>query len=76
MNYLDDPRIIASKVNEYNILNNEKSFALELVLTTDTVDVSPVIDLQNPNIIAISNLVDNKVENFETFTRLYPCVEH
>ena len=69
LNYLDDPRIIASKVNEYNILNNEKSFALELVLTTDTVDVSPVIDLQNPNIIAISNLVDNKVENFETDSR-------
>ncbi len=69
LNYLDDPRIIASNINEYNILGNQKSFALELTLTTDNVDVSPVIDLQNPNIIAISNLVDDKVDNFETDSR-------
>ena len=66
LNYLDDPRIIASKVNEYNLLGNQKSFALELTLSTDNEDVSPVIDLENPNIIAISNLVDDKVEDFET----------
>jgi len=66
LNYLDDPRIIASKVNEYNLLGNEKSFALELTLSTNNEDVSPVIDLENPNIVAISNLVDDKVEDFET----------
>ena len=66
LNYLDDPRIVASKANEYNLLSNEKSFALELTLSTDSEDVSPVIDLENPNIIAISNLVDDKVDDFET----------
>ena len=66
LNYLDDPRMIASKVNEYELLGNQKSFALELTLTTDNEDVSPVIDLENPNIIAISNLVDDRVDDFET----------
>jgi len=66
LNYLDDPRMVASKANEYNLLGNEKSFALELTLSTDSEDVSPVIDLENPNIIAISNLVDDKVDDFET----------
>ena len=47
-------------------LTNEKSFSLELTLSTDNEDVSPVIDLENPNIIALSNLVDDKVEDFET----------
>ena len=66
INYFDDPRMIASKSNEYNLLSNQKSFALELTLSTSNPDVSPMIDLENPNIIAISNLVDNKVTDFET----------
>jgi hypothetical protein len=66
LNYLDDPRMIASKSNEYNLLSNEKSFALELTLSTDNEDVSPVVDLENPNVILISNLVDDKVDDFET----------
>jgi hypothetical protein len=66
LNYLDDPRMVASKANEYNLLSNEKSFALELTLSTDNEDVSPVVDLENPNVILISNLVDDKVDDFET----------
>ena len=66
LNYLDDPRMVASKANEYNLLANQKSFTLELTLSTDNEDVSPVVDLENPNIIAISNLVDDKVDDFET----------
>jgi len=69
LNYLDNPRIIASKTNEYEILSNQKSFALELTLVTDDSDVSPVINLENPNIIAVSNLVDDKVSNFVTDSR-------
>ena len=66
LNYLDSPRIIASKTNEYNLLGNQKSFALELTLNTINSDVSPMIDLENPNAILISNLVDDKVDDFET----------
>ena len=63
LNILDDPRIVASKVNELNLLNNENSFALEVVLSSSQPDVSPMIDLNTPNIILISNLVDDQVEN-------------
>ena len=69
VNFLDSPRIIASKTNEDNLLGNEKSFALELTLSTDNPDVSPVVDLENPNVILISNLVDDKVEDFESDNR-------
>ena len=69
LNYLDTPRIIASKVNEVALLGSQKSFALELSLTTTKEDVSPQIDLDNLNIIAISNLVDSKVSNYETDNR-------
>ncbi len=69
LNYFDDPRMIASTPNEYNLLSNQKSFALELTLSTSNPDVSPIIDLENPNIIAVSNLVDDKVDNFETDSR-------
>jgi len=69
VNFLDSPRIIASKTNEDNLLGNEKSFALELTLSTDNPDVSPVVDLENPNVILISNLVDNKVDDFESDNR-------
>ena len=55
LNRLDSPRIVASKVNEAGILSNEKSFALELLLSTNIEDVSPLIDLDTTNIIAISN---------------------
>ena len=66
LNYLNSPRMIASKTNEYNILSNNKSFALELTLLTNNPDVSPVVDLENPNAILISNLVDDKVDDFES----------
>ena len=69
LNYLDSPRIVASKINEFDLLGNQKSFGLELTLSTTKEDVSPVVDLDTLNIITISNLVDNKVTNFETDNR-------
>ena len=69
LNYLDSPRIIASKVNEENLLNNRKSFGLELTLSTSQPDVSPVVHLDKLNVVAMSNLVDDKVANFETDSR-------
>ena len=69
LNYLDDPRIVASKVNEYGILNSEKSFGLELTLSTRSEHVSPVVDLERANIVVISNLIDNKVTDFTTDSR-------
>ncbi len=69
LNYLNSPRIIASKINEFDLLGNEKSFGLELTLSTTQEDISPVVDLDTLNVVAISNLVDDKVSNFETDNR-------
>jgi len=69
LNFLDSPRMVASKINEEELLSNERSFALELTLSTNNPDVSPVVDLENPNAILISNLVDDNVDNFETDSR-------
>ena len=69
LNYLDSPRIIASEINEFDLLGNEKSFGLELTLSTTKEDVSPVVDLDTLNVVGISNLVDDKVSNFETDNR-------
>ena len=69
MNYLDDPRIVASKVNEYGILGGAKSFGLELTLSTRNEHVSPVVDLDTANIVLISNLINNKVTDYTTDSR-------
>jgi hypothetical protein len=69
LNYLNSPRIVASKVNEYDLLSNTKSFGLEMTLSTTKKDVSPFIDLNTANVILISNLVDDKVDDFKTDSR-------
>ena len=69
INYFDTPRIVASGVNEYYLLDNNKSLFLELTLSTNNKDVSPMINLDTANAILLSNLVDDKVDDFETDSR-------
>ena len=69
INYFDTPRMVASLRNEYKLLDNNKSLSLELTLSTDNSDVSPVVNLENANAILLSNLVDDKVDDFETDSR-------
>ena len=64
-NELDTPRIIASEVNEFNLLGNTRSFGLELTLKTNNEDISPFIDLTRLNVILHSNLVDRPITDFE-----------
>ena len=70
LNRLDSPRIVASKVNESGLLGGEKSFALEFLMQTSNPDVSPLLDLETTNIIAVSNLVNSKVSDYETDARV------
>ena len=63
-NELDTPRIIASEVNEFNLLGNERSFGLELTLNSNNENISPFIDLTRLNVILHSNLVDKPVTDF------------
>ena len=69
LNVLDSPRIVASKTNEYELMSEKKSFALELTLSTTNADVSPMIDLDTCNVIGISNLVNKPVSDYVTDSR-------
>ena len=69
LNVLDSQRIVASKTNEYNLLGNDKSFALELTMSTLNENVSPIVDLETANIILTSNLVNEKVNDYVTDRR-------
>ena len=68
-NYFDTPRMVASGTNEAQILDKNKSLTLELTLSTNNKDVSPMINLDTANAVLLSNLVDDKVDNFETDSR-------
>jgi len=64
---LDTPRIISSKVNEQDKLTTlpgSKSFTMELVLTTDDINVSPVIDVDRISVITTTNRLDQPITNF------------
>ena len=63
----DSPRIIASKLNEQDKLSTlpgSKSFTMELVLSTEDVNVSPVIDVDRLSLIATTNRLDQPITNY------------
>jgi len=66
-NYLSSPRLISSKVNESSKLSNlpaNKSFTLNVNLTTSNAYVSPVIDLDRVGMIFTSNRVNNAISDY------------
>jgi len=67
INSLSSPRIICAQVNELEHLSNlpgNKSFTMEMTLSTQNRNVSPVIDLDRINIITTSNRINNVVTDF------------
>ena len=72
-NYLDSPRIIASKINEDTFLTNvegSKSMNMTLFLNTTNTSVSPVIDGQRTNVILTSNRVNSIITDYSTDSRV------
>ena len=72
-NYLDSPRIIASKLNEDTFLSDIKgSKSLQMTLSLETLDshVSPVVDGERMNVILTSNRVNSIIENYATDDRV------
>lgn len=72
-NFFENPRLIASKINENSFLNalpGKKSFTLELKLSTSDNKVSPMIDLDRVNIITTMNRIDRPVSNYITDERV------
>jgi hypothetical protein len=73
INYLDSPRLIASKVNEDQYLTNFKgSKSLNMKLSLGTIDtrVSPVVDSQRVSAILTSNRINDEIENYATDRRV------
>jgi len=73
-NYLDSPRMIASKVNEDAKLTNftagAKSLNMKLLMTTVDSRVSPVIDAERVSVILTSNRVNQVITNYATDGRV------
>lgn len=77
-NYFDTPRMIASKTNADNLLTDlpgNRSFELELSLSSFDTRLSPVIDLDRMGAIFVSNRVNNIVTNFVTDRRVATLTE-
>ena len=74
-NYLDSPRVIASRVNETNNVSitnlpGDRSFNMTLNLETTDPRVSPTIDTDSISACLTSNRVGKLVSNFETDNRV------
>ncbi len=72
-NYFENPRIIASRVNEVANLQSflgYKSFVMEMTLSTSDTKVSPVIDLDRVNVITTMNRIDKPISNYISDSRV------
>ena len=58
-NYLNKPYMIMSKVNEDAKISGAKSLKMELTLTTQNGNISPVIDTQRCSVITATNRISN-----------------
>ena len=72
-NFLETPRMVASKVNEDAKLADRpgaKSMNMRLFLNTTDSRVSPVIDAQRVSAILTSNRANSEITNFATDSRV------
>ena len=75
VNYLNSPRIIASRVNETNnssitVLPGDRSFNMKLNFTSNDSRLSPTVDTERISAILTSNRVDKLISDFTTDNRV------
>ena len=58
----ETPRMICSQINETNELSGQKSFFLDVNMTTTKSNLSPIIDLDRKSVVAFANRL-NKIES-------------
>ena len=69
-NYFESQRMVASNVNETEVLSastslpGNKSFTLNLDLLTYDRRISPMVDLNHSSVVFVSNRVDGPITNF------------
>jgi hypothetical protein len=67
--YFDNPRLVASDINQTNEISGSKSFVVNLTISSSNAKLSPVIDLKRINAFAISNRLNNPtISSTNTFT--------
>ena len=73
VNYFTTPRVVASKINEQNQLTTlpgSKSFTMELLMSTQDQNVSPVIDVDRLAVITTTNRLDQRITNYPDDNRV------
>jgi len=76
--YFDKPYLICSPINETNELSSNKSFRLNMTLSSTKDNVSPVIDMQRMFAVAVSsrlNEIDSSSDVNTTFTNYKAMTE-
>jgi hypothetical protein len=71
--HFETPRMVASKLNEDRQLSNlpgSKSLTLEVLMTSNSRNVSPVIDLDRVSTVLTTNRLNSPVSNFATDQRV------
>ena len=71
--HFETPRMVASKVNEDRQLSElpgNKSLTLEVLMTSNNSNVSPVIDLDRVSTVLTTNRVNSPVSNFASDNRV------
>ena len=58
-NYLNEPKLVCSQVNEDAKLSGSKSLNVQLVMTTENENISPVVDTDRCSLITTMNRVNN-----------------
>ena len=58
-NYFYTPQLVCSEINESSELSGEKSLRLDLTLTSEQANVSPVIDTDRMSATLVSNRINN-----------------
>ncbi|MDA9881785.1 DUF4815 domain-containing protein [Crocinitomicaceae bacterium] len=67
--YFDNPRMVASDINQSDVMSSAKSLVMNLTMSSTNANLSPVIDLKRVNAFAISNRLNNPTVSFtDTFT--------
>ena len=58
-NYFTSPQLICSTINESSELNGDKSFRMDLTLSSTSTTVSPVMDTDRMSITTVSNRINS-----------------
>jgi hypothetical protein len=61
------PKMVASQINETNMLTGSKSFESLITLSTTVENLSPVIDIQRMGLICIQNRLNNIQANTDLY---------